>query len=153
MKFRIMRGIGTFVPQQITVRSGLFPASISFKRTFPAGKSHGTVRMGSFQFFHNLSQVFVAETRIFTALEHHGAESEFIAMMPGGKNFLFRQTISLHPGIPCPDPAVVTVVPTVIGELDQSAQINFVSVDLFPDRISAGSGRFLQCRRKSATFS
>ena len=68
--------------------------------------------------------------RILTTLQHEGTEAEPIAFSAAGQDFLLRQTVAFRKAVACADTAVVAVVFAVIGEFNQSADIDFVAVIL-----------------------
>ncbi len=65
---------------------------------------------------------------ILSALQHESAESQFISGLAAGENVFFREPVASGMGIALADAAVETIVPAVIGEFDQSADIDVMPV-------------------------
>ena len=116
--------------QQIAVCPGLFPAAVNLERTLPAGKRNGTVQMRRFEFRHDTFQLIIPEARIFAALQDDRAEAQFISVFSGSKYLFFGQAVAADFGIARADAAVITVVFAEIGEFDQSAEENPVTVKM-----------------------
>ena len=128
MQFCIVRGIGAFVPQRIAVGPCILPAEVNLERTFPAGERDRAVRVCHLEFFHDPRQIVVPERGIFAALQDDRAEPESVTVIGGIQDLIFGQAVTLCVRIARADAAVIAVVLAEIGELDQAAEENPVSV-------------------------
>ena len=84
--------------------------------------------------------------RILATLQHEGAEAEPIAFSAAGQDFLLRQTVALRTAVAGADTAVVAVIFTVIGEFNQTADIDLVAIILPADFISFAGEQLVDVR-------
>ena len=66
--------------------------------------------------------------RILATLQHEGTEAEPIAFGTAGKNFLLCKAVAFRKAVAGADTAVVAVVFAVIGEFNQTTDIDLVAV-------------------------
>ena len=84
--------------------------------------------MLALDFADDIGQHPVGVKGILSPLHHKCAESQRIARFGARLNFFGRQTVALRFGIPPADAAVKAVILTVVGKLNQTADIDFVAV-------------------------
>ena len=128
MQIPVMRRIRGFLPEQVTVRPRLKIPQIAFPCLFPDRERDSTVRVSVFDSGHQAAQIVVPVKRILAALQNDGAESQLITLVGAGKDLFGTQPVSLRPGVGTSEPAIVTVIPAIAAELDQSAQKNSLPV-------------------------
>ena len=88
---------------------------VDFLKGIPAAETEAVYLLGDiWDFWYEWRDVVPkGYTRVFAALQDHGAEAEFISVTAGGKDLRFGQTVSFRPRIPGADSAVIAVVPAV----------------------------------------
>ena len=95
---------------------------------------------------------FIPEISILASLQDKGPETKLPALLTAGKNVLLRQAVPVRIRITAADPAVITVVPAVIGKLNQSTDIYIMPVNRLRhgSRLLCGiiSERIVLIRRK-----
>ena len=78
----------------------------------------------------NSADFVIRIMRILATLQHEGAEAEPIAFGAAGQNFFLCQTVAFREAVAGADTAVVAVVFAVIGEFNQTTDIDLVAVIL-----------------------
>lgn len=66
----------------------------------------------------NISQTRNREPAIFTTLKNKGTETEFISDSAAVKNLFFGKTVAMCIQITFADTAVITIVTTIVSELN-----------------------------------
>ena len=125
-----MLRIRSFVAQQITVGACIEVCLIAGTAFFANGQCNGAVRMLLADGADNSADFVICIIRILTTLQHEGTEAEPIAFSAAGQDFLLRQTVAFRKAVACADTAVVAVVFAVIGEFNQTTDIDLVAVIL-----------------------
>ena len=127
MQAPVMRGRGSLMPQQITIRARLSVKPVGRMLLFADGERDGAVRPGRFDGADNPADAFVGEVRVLAALEHKSTKAERIAGPAARKDLLLRQPVTLCLAVAAPDAAVIAVAAAVICKLDQPACVNAVA--------------------------
>lgn len=123
-----MLWIMCLMPQKISVGSGVEESPIAVEGLLSNGKRDGTIRVETFDVCDQADHFLIRIIRILSALQYEGSESQFISGLAAGEDIFFREPIASGAGVAPADSAVETIVFAVVGEFDQSADIDAVSV-------------------------
>ena len=115
------------MPQQIAVCACLTEQCIAFMTAFSQRKGDSTVGCDLLDAADHGHQTCIGEEAILTALQHKGLKTQLCTCFAAGKHIVFRQAVTLYIGISAADAAVKAVVFAVIGQFDQSTEINLVA--------------------------
>ena len=128
-----MHFIRRLMAQKIAVCPGLPESPVAFHGSFPDGQGHGTFRILFFHATDDLLHPFVGVIGIFPSLQYKCPESQLITIFAASENFFLRQTVTLRiPVIPA-DPAVITVIFTVIGKLNEPSGVDLIPIIFLSD--------------------
>ena len=127
--------VRSFVAQKISVRTGLKQFFVACPASFSDGKGERAVRVLFFSGAEYRNQLFISPVRIFAALQYKGAKAQTVAFFAAAKNFFRSQPVAFCICAAFADTAVIAVVFTVVGKLDQSADVNPISENLLADSI------------------
>ena len=75
--------------------------------------------------------------RVLPALEHEGAEAQFVPRLTAGEDLRLVQAVALRAGVAAPDAAVAAVVLAEVGELDEPPDEHPAAIDF----LAQGLGR------------
>ena len=92
------------------------------------GKGDGAVRMLTFDRAHQMLNPFWSVKRVLPALQYEGAKTKLIALFAAAKNLLFGQPVTAGIWVGTADAAVIAVISAVVGELDQTADVDICTV-------------------------
>ena len=116
------------MPQEKTVCPCLFQDAVALPGAFAYGESDCAVLPPGMDGRDDIRQTAVRKPAVLPALEYKRAEPEFIAVLTAGQDLIRREAVPLGIGVALSDPAVQTVIAAVIGELDQAAYVDVMSV-------------------------
>ena len=122
----------SLVPEQISVCPCIKKSLVTLPLLFPHRECHRTVTVFLFYGHDQLCDPVIRIPGVLAPLEHKGPEPKGITFPAALHNFFPAQTVTFRPAVSFSDPAVVAVVFAVIGKLDQSSDVNAVSVIFFP---------------------
>ena len=146
MQLGVMLCIRCFMAQQITVGACIKVCLVAGTAFFADGQRNGTVGMLLANGADDSADFVVCIICIFAALQHESAKAEPIAFGATGQDFLLRQTVAFREAVAGADTAVVAVVFAVIGEFNQSADIDFVAVILTAEFIRFAGEQLVDVR-------
>ena len=132
------------MPEQIPVCAGVKICLITRSFFFPDRECHCTVRVCPLDRRHQTADLLIRKIGVFSALQDKGAESKFIPCRAAEEDLLLCEAVALGTCIAPADAAVIAVIFTVVGELDQPADIDLFSVYRLC-RHSRLSLKFLDC--------
>ena len=130
MKSAVMPSFISFVAEQIPVGAGFIELFAAVIRTLAHGQGDGTVGELSADIRDNIAESLIGKPSVLASLQHKCAEAQIISLLTAGEDVFFGSPVSLGIWIAFSDTAVVTVVPAVVGELDEPADIDAVPVML-----------------------
>ena len=116
------------MPQEKTVCPCLFQDAVTLPGAFAYGESDCAVLPPGMDGRDDIRQTAVRKPAVLPALEYKSAEPEFIAVLTAGQDLIRCEAVPLGIGVALSDPAVQTVIAAVIGELDQAAYVDVMSV-------------------------
>ena len=120
--------IRCLMTQKIPVCPGLTESLVTLHRTFPYGQGHSTLRIFFFYPSDNVFHPFVAVIRIFPSLQYKGPESQLISIFTAGKDLLFCQPVAFRIPVAPANTAVIAVIFTVIGKLNETSGIDLIPI-------------------------
>ncbi|EFY04579.1 hypothetical protein HMPREF9443_01451 [Phascolarctobacterium succinatutens YIT 12067] len=146
MQLGVMLRIRCFVAQQITVGACIEVCLIAGTAFFANGQCNGAVGMLLADGADDGADFVIRIIRILATLQHEGAEAEPIAFGAAGQDFLLRQTVAFREAVAGADTAVVAVVFAVVGEFNQTTDIDLVAVILTAEFISFAGEQLVDVR-------
>ena len=114
--------------QQITVGACIEVCLIAGTAFLADGQRNGAVRMLLADSADDSADFVIRIIRILATLQHEGAEAKSIAFGATGQDFFLCQTVACREAVAGADTAVVAVVFAVIGEFNQTTDIDLVAV-------------------------
>ena len=126
--------VGGLMAQQIPPGSGLVPEAVDRLLPLPQGEGHGAVGIPGRDGRHGLGHRFRREARVLAALEDEGPKAPPVARLAAGENLLLRQPVAADPVIIPAKAAVIAVVFTDVGPLDQAPDIDLIPEPPLPLR-------------------
>ena len=130
VKLPVMAFVRRLMPEQIPVGAGVEQCLVAGSLPLSDGKGDCAFRIFPPDLPDQRHQHFVGEISVFSALEHEGPVSQFIALCAAVQNLLLCEPVPLHVFVAIPDTAVEAVIPAYIGEFDESADEDLIAVDL-----------------------
>ena len=146
MQHPVMRLIRRFVSQQIAFGSGIKELLIALLLALAYRKRDGAVRMPFLYGADYRYDEFVRVIRVLTALQYKGAETELVAHVAARKDQIFAEAIALGIRVATSDAAVIAIVFAIISEFYQAAEVNLLTVVLFPDSPCLSGQIFIKAR-------
>ena len=122
--------IGSFMAQKVAVGTCTEKGVVALFRFFPEGEGNGAVRKPVPDFGDNPADSGIRIIGILTPLQNIGAKSQPVPLLTAGEDFLLAQSVPLDLLISPADSAVITIIPAVIGKLNQSPDIDLIPIDL-----------------------
>ena len=150
MQHPVMGRIGGLVPQQVAVGTGVKICLIALSGLLSDRQGNGTVRMLFLDAADQPADLLVREERILPALQDNGPEAQPVPPVRAVQDLFFCQPVPVRAAVGPADPAVIAVIAAPVGEFNQSAQIDCLSVDRFPHFSGAGVQQFFLIRRQFA---
>ena len=92
----------------------------------------------------------IRKERIFPALQDNGSEPQPVAAVRAVQDLFFCQPVPVRAAVGPADSAVIAVIAAPVGEFNQTAQIDCLSVDRFPHFSGAGVQQLFFIRRQFA---
>lgn len=126
-----MRRVGGFVPQKIAVGAGFAQAFVAFPAAFSKRKRYGAVGMLALDCAQESAEAPIGKIRVLAALQDKCAEAQRITLPAAGQDAVRVKTVALTASVASAEPAVQAVVFADAADFDQTADVNFVSVDSF----------------------
>ena len=136
MEFSVVCLVSRFVAKQVSVGTCLKISLIACPVLFADGQGDGTVRMICLDAADQAAQPVIRKILILASLEYKGPKAQLIACPAACQYFLRRQSIPGSLPVITPDTAVIAVVSTEIGKLNQTADKDLLTIDGFPDGYS-----------------
>ena len=124
--------VRSLLPQKIAVRPGFFISQIGLPALLPDGKRYGAVRIFLPDRPHNPADPLVRIVHVFAALQDKGPKSQRVPLLAAAQDLLVAEPVALRFAVAPANAAVPTVIPAVVGELYEPAQIDVFSVILLP---------------------
>ena len=127
MEHRVMLFVRRLVTKEISVRAGIVEALIALIGLLADRERDRAVRVRFLDLRYDLADFIVGIVRILAALKYKGLKAQLRALIAARKDLFFSKAVAARVFVAAADPAVIAVVFTVIGELDQAAKIDVLS--------------------------
>lgn len=102
----------------------------SFPGAFSKRKRYGAVGMLALDCAQESAEAPIGKIRVLAALQDKCAEAQRITLPAAGQDAVRVKTVALTASVASAEPAVQAVVFADAADFDQTADVNFVSVDL-----------------------
>lgn len=132
MELCVVVAAAGLMAQQVAVRSGVKKGLVGIVPPLADGEGQRAVRKSGLDAPDETDHPLVCEPAILPALEHKGAKSQLIALAAAVQDLVLGQPVALDVRVALSDAAVVAVVPAVVGELDESPDVDILPVDGLP---------------------
>ena len=109
------------MPQEISVCSGIKKSLIALFGLFSDGKRYRTIRMCFLDRTYDIADPVIGIIRILSALEDKSLKSDLLAYITTGQYLLFGEPVPVRLFIAVTYSAIVTIVLTIIRELDKAS--------------------------------
>ena len=136
------------VPEEVAVCAGGKEPLVAGPAALADGERDGAVRERGADGGDDVRHSVVREVRVLPALEHEGAEAQFVPRLAAGEDLRLVQAVALRAGVAAPDAAVAAVVLAEVGELDQAADEDAAAVGAVAH--GAGAGKEVVAVRRRA---
>ena len=136
------------VPEEVAVCAGGKEPLVAGPAALADGERDGAVRERGADGGDDIRHSVVREVRVLPALEHEGAEAQFVPGLAAGEDLRLVQAVALRAGVAAPDAAVAAVVLAEVGELDQAADEDAAAVGAVAH--GAGAGKEVVAVRRRA---
>ena len=130
MQLFIMGFVGGLVAEQIAVGSGIEHGLVICPGVFTQRQGNGAVRVAGLDLPDQLADL-INRYNAFPALQHKGAKAKVPAFLTALQDLFPGKLVAVTVCVGLSDAAVDAVIPAVVSDFNESADIDIGAVDLF----------------------
>ena len=132
--------------QKIAIGPRIKESSVALVRALAQRERDGAVRVGALNPQDERDEPRVIEQRILPSLQDEGPEAQLVPLVTTAEDLGGRQAVAPNPTVTATNAAVVAVVPTVVGYLDEPTDED--GVTKIPATLGVGACGSVDCKTR-----